>query len=418
MQSSVKFVAAIVVLSLAEYSEAFSTPALNLLSSEQCNLKNKCGMMGQLNRAEFSIPTRRAGLVLRQAMDRNNVETNEICEESRTEPKILEEWLSDFANRFAKLETTIAKHETTISEQSETISELRATVSEQSETISELRATVSEQSETISELRATVSEQSETISELSGQVFMLCKLQAVIASIEIMSKFFGLSQDARDPPKHAKKANETGPELRNMLTTVLDINVSKLDYTIELIDALWLYRHKVAHPAISSSTTIDDLIHVLKKKEADLDEREKLALSILEACDPIGKAPRYMSKAEKKAALVTPSPPTPKTQLHYRFKDQVNKATARPRHSSRPRAGLPKWFPAPLPHQPAMASCVFLITCRCLRQSRMLLMSQPMACLSPRCRAAGLSVHSAISKGEGMRVACYVRPGGDPRIRV
>jgi len=122
MQASVKIDAAIILLFLAENSEAFFTPTLNLLSPGHCNLENKCGM-GQLH-AGSSTPTRRTGLILRQVTDGKDGETANIYEKkSSTEPKTLEEWCSDFANRITKLETAN-------SEQNVTISDLRATVSD------------------------------------------------------------------------------------------------------------------------------------------------------------------------------------------------------------------------------------------------------------------------------------------------
>mmetsp|Transcript_60870 Transcript_60870/g.127594 ORF Transcript_60870/g.127594 Transcript_60870/m.127594 type:complete len:173 (-) Transcript_60870:287-805(-) len=167
---------------------------------------------------------------------------------------------------------------------------------------------------------------------------MLCKLQAVLVSIQVMSSFFRLSeaQDDRDPPTYAKKADKAGSELRDMLTTVLKIPDHDLNHTIELIDDLWLYLHKVAHPVNATTETMDDLISVLKENKDALDERERLALSILEKRDLIGKAPRCTLRSGKKAAPVTPpSPPlNPTTRQRARqnwSRDlRTSKPTARP----------------------------------------------------------------------------------------
>ncbi len=201
--------------------------------------------------------------------------------------------------------------------------------------ISQQNATISDLCATVSKHEMTISEHDVTMSKLSGQVFMLCKLQAVIASIDIMSEFCGLSRDDHKPPTHAKDTDLKGLQLRNMLTTVLGIPKCDHDKTIELIDALWFYRHKVAHPANASSNTIDDLVDVLKENKKALDEKELLALQILEERDLIMKAPRYpRKKSQKKTAALTLSPPLqvkPKAQQLSRqsgLKDL--RATVRP----------------------------------------------------------------------------------------
>jgi hypothetical protein len=378
---SVRIVAAIMLLSLVENSEAFYTPTLNLLSSGHRDVEGQCGRLNQLHRAEFSTPTRRAGPILCLIMDGKNFE------ESKLEPKSWEERLSDIVNRFTALETevseqnlviskqtvtiselratlseqaaTISRHETTISEQAATISRHETTISEHAATISRHETTISEHAATISRHETTISEQAATISrhettisrhettiselhatdsKLSGQVLMLCKLQAVVVSIQIMPIFLGSSQDYPNPPKHAKKADQAGPQLRNMLKTVMGIPDRDHNWTIDLIDALWLYRNNVAHPAIESNQTIDELIQVLKENHGALDEREKLALQIMEACDGIGKAPqppRYIPISKKKAAPVTPSPLVKPKAKQQRSRNgskglQVNQATTRP----------------------------------------------------------------------------------------
>jgi hypothetical protein len=228
----------------------------------------------------------------------------------------------------------------TMSEQGATMSEQGATMSEQGATISALRTTLSEQGATnseqcatISDLRTTISDQGATITKTSGHVSMLCKLQAVTISIQIMSDFIRNPQDhdARDPPQHALKANQTGTQLSDLLTTVMqreDVN-----HTIDLIDSLWLYRHKVTHPEIPANAAFDDLIHVLNVNRGALDEMEELALCILEKCDLIGKAPRCrVSKPEKKEPPKTQSSPVKtKAQQHSR-RNGSNKATERPPH--------------------------------------------------------------------------------------
>ena len=150
--------------------------------------------------------------------------------------------------------------------------------------------------------------------QLSGQVLTLSKLQAVLISTQIMSVFFGLSDSGVrvHPPRHAKNADQTGSQLRNMLRTVLRVAEHNLDDYIDSIDCLWLYRINVAHPAVESNKSIDELISILESRRADLDRSVELALDILKQRDGILKAPRYPSKHVRDAV------------------NPVNKATARP----------------------------------------------------------------------------------------
>jgi hypothetical protein len=150
---------------------------------------------------------------------------------------------------------------------------------------------------------------------LSNKIFMLCKLQASIVSIEIMKCFLNLSQDYTDrgPPQHAANANKSGLELSNMLNSVFknwqhvenateqgpEFNVTR---TIEVIDQLWYDRNNVAHNNNQPNETIDVLIATLKENEKDLTEKELLSLRILEKRNLIAQAPKCKPRSGAKAA--------------------------------------------------------------------------------------------------------------------
>ena len=277
MQKSVRLVTValgFLSLSLTGTAVAFHLPNLNLLAANHGCLNSKCGQPTSLHFPLFSRPTIQGGCVLHQVADGKGPDDVSMALEMK--PRTLEE-------RISAMETEVNSH------------------------ITGLKSNVTK-------IEAENIELKSQITQLSGQVLTLSKLQAVLISTQIMSVFFGLSDSGFPvyPPRHAKNADQTGSQLRNMLRTVLKVAEHNLDGYIDLIDELWQQRNDVAHPAVQSNKSIDELISILESRGADLDGREELALEILKQRDGILKAPRYPSKHMRDAV------------------NPVNKATARP----------------------------------------------------------------------------------------